>query len=176
MDNKEEIALRLWDFVEGHCSPVEKAAVQQQLEADPVWQQIFLEVKEMQQLLMQEPELPSLRFTKNVMEEITRQRIAPAAQSYINRRIIWGIGIFLGIIILAALVYGFGQMNWRDNSAPVTELKPLAKLDKLNNIDFSQVFNDNLVNGFLLLNIILGLFFLDRFLANKRRKHQSGGF
>jgi hypothetical protein len=173
MDMKEDIELRIWNFVEGTCSHDEKAAVQQHLDTDPEWQRIFLEVKEMQQLLAQEPELPSLRFTKNVMEEITRQQIAPAAQSYINKRIIWAIGIFLGTIIAATLAYGFGQMNWKDNSAPVKEFKPLAKLD---NIDFSSIFSNNLVNGFLLLNIILGLFFLDRFLANKRRKHQSGGF
>jgi len=172
MDKHEEITSRIWDFVEDIASPDEKAAVQQHLDTDPEWQRIFREVKEMQQLLVQEPELPSLRFTKNVMEEITRQQIAPAAQSYINKRIIWAIGIFLGTIISAALAYGFGQMNWKDNSAPVKEFKPLAKLD---NIDVSNIFNDNLVNGFLLLNIVLGLFFLDRFLANKRRKHQSGG-
>ncbi|MDF2382116.1 zf-HC2 domain-containing protein [Nostoc ellipsosporum NOK] len=172
MDKKEEIELRLWDFVEGISSPDEKAAVQRHLDTDPEWQRLFVEIKDVQQLLTQEPEQPSLRFSKNVMEEITRQQIAPAAQSYINKRIIWAIGIFLGTLITAALVYGFRQMNWKDDSLPVKEFKPLTKLENIN-VDVSSIFTNNLVNGFLLLNIILGLFFLDRFLANKRKKHYS---
>lgn len=172
MDNNEAIEIRIWDYLDGNSSPDEKTAVQQLLETDPEWQRIYRKVQEMQLLLMQEPEQPSLRFSKNVMEEITRQQIAPATQTYINKRIIWAIGIFLGTMVVAALVYGFRQMNWKATSTgEVKQLKPLAQLD---NIDFSHIFNDNLVNGFLLLNIVLGLFFLDRFLANKRRKHQSG--
>jgi len=32
------------------------------------------------------------------------------------------------------------------------------------------MFNNNLMNAFMMVNIVLGLIFLDRYLANKRNK------
>ncbi|MBL7708383.1 MAG: hypothetical protein JNJ86_04895, partial [Chitinophagaceae bacterium] len=45
--------------------------------------------------------------------------------------------------------------------------------DKIDKIDFSQFFNNNLVNAFMVLNIILGLFLLDAYLANKRKQYRN---
>lgn len=57
-------------------------------------------------------EQPSLRFTKNVMEEITRYHIAPAAKTYINRKIIYGIAAFFFTIIIGSVIYAIGQVDW----------------------------------------------------------------
>ena len=45
-------------------------------------------------------------------------------------------------------------------------------IDKIDftQIDYSKMFNNNLMNGFMMVNIVLGLIFLDRYLANKRKK------
>jgi hypothetical protein len=90
------------------------------------------------------------------MEGIAKLQIAPAAKSYINKRIIWGIGAFFIILIVGFLVYGFAQVDWTvqgDSKLPVD----------FNKVDFSKMFNNDWVNAFMMINVILGLFLLDRF-------------
>ena len=139
------------------------------LESDAEWKAKYHELLEVQQLLQSsELEAPSMRFTKNVMEEIAKLHIAPATRNYINKRIIWGIGAFFITIIVGFLVYGVGQVDWTvqgDSKLPVD----LTNID-FSKVDYSKMFNNNLVNAFMMINVILGLFLLDRYLANKRKK------
>lgn len=105
-----------------------------------------------------------MRFTKNVMEEISRLHIAPAAKSYINKKVIWGIGGTFIAMIVGFLIYAIAQINWSEGTSDNS-----IGID-LSQIDYSKMFNNNLMNGFMMVNIVLGLIFLDRYLANKRNK------
>jgi hypothetical protein len=100
------------------------------------------------------------------MEEIAKYQIAPATKNYINKKIIWGIAGFFFTLIIGFLIYGFGQIDW---SATGESKLPVD----LSQIDYSKFFNNNFVNAFMMLNIVLGLLLLDRFLASKRRKFQK---
>jgi hypothetical protein len=100
------------------------------------------------------------------MEEIARLHIAPAAKNYINKNIIRGIAIFFIAMVIGFLVYGFGQVDWTAGS----DSKLPIDLDK---IDYSRFFNNTYVNIFMMINIILGLFLLDNYLANKRKKYRK---
>jgi len=159
----------LWDYIDGVSPPGERTVVEQLIQTDLEWKSKYGELLEVQQLLQSgELEAPSMRFTKNVMEEIAKLQIAPATRNYINKRIIWGIGAFFITIIIGFLVYGFGQIDWTvqgDSKLPVD----FTNVD-LSKIDYSKMFNNNLVNAFMMINVILGLFLLDRYLANKRKK------
>jgi len=159
----------LWDYIDGISSPGERTVIEQLIQTDLEWKSKYSELLEVQQLLQSsELEAPSMRFTKNVMEEIAKLQIAPATRNYINKRIIWGIGAFFITIIIGFLVYGFGQIDWTaqgDSKLPVD----LTNVD-FSKVNYSKMFNNNLVNGFMMLNVILGLFLLDRYLANKRKK------
>lgn len=158
---------RLWDYIDDISSPEEKNVIEQLLESDAEWRAKYGELLEVQQLLhSSELEAPSMRFTKNVMEEIAKLHIAPATKTYINKRIIWGIGIFFITLIVGFLVYGFGQVDWTvqgDSKLPVD-------FDK---VDYSKIFSNTFVNAFMMINVILGLFLLDRFLASKRKKFRE---
>jgi len=169
MNKQQTTEERLWDYIDGVSPPGERTVVEQLIQTDIEWKSKYSELLEVQQLLHStELEAPSMRFTKNVMEEIAKLQIAPATRNYINKRIIWGIGAFFITIIVGFLVYGFGQIDWTvqgDSKLPVD----FTNFD-FNKVDYSKMFNNNLVNGFMMLNVILGLFFLDRFLANKRKK------
>lgn len=158
---------RLWDYIDGFSSPEEKTVIEQLLESDAEWRTKYGELMEIQQLLhSSELEAPSMRFTKNVMEEIAKLHIAPATKTYINKRIIWGIGIFFITLIAGFLVYGFGQVDWTvqgDSKLPVDFGK----------VDYSKIFSNTFVNAFMMINVILGLFLLDRFLASKRKKFRE---
>ena len=169
MNKQQTTEERLWDYIDGVSSPGERTVIEQLIQTDLEWKSKYSELIEVQQLLQSsELEAPSMRFTKNVMEEIAKLQIAPATRNYINKRIIWGIGAFFITIIIGFLVYGFGQIDWTaqgDSKLPVD----LTNVD-FSKVNYSKMFNNNLVNGFMMLNVILGLFLLDRYLANKRKK------
>lgn len=155
---------RLWEYIDGFSSSEEKTVIEQLLENNAEWKAKYHELLEVQQMLQSsELEAPSMRFTKNVMEEIAKLHIAPATRNYINKKIVWGIGAFFITLIVGFIVYGFGQIDWNvqgDTKLPVD----------LSKVDYSKIFSNNFVNAFMMVNVILGLFLLDRYLANKRKK------
>lgn len=160
---QEQMETRLWNFIDGSATATEKTAIERLLEADSNWKSKYNEILQVHTMLQSsELESPSLRFTKNVMEEIARIHIAPAAKKYINNRVIWGLGIFFITMIVGFLVYGFGQMSFSGG-----EKSDIAK--KLDKVDFSHFFNNNWINAFMMINVVIGLFLLDNFLTNKRK-------
>jgi hypothetical protein len=163
-DRMEE---RLWSYIDGDAPPNERTVIEQLLETNDEWNARYRDLLEVSQLLRSsELEAPSLRFTKNVMEEISRLHIAPATRSYINKRIIWAIGLFFILMIVGFLVYGFGQMDWSSGDSS-------AIGDKLGRIDISKFFTNTWVNLFMMVNVVLGLFLLDNYLATKRKQYRK---
>ena len=164
MNTQQNPEERLWDYIDGMCSLEEKSAIEQLLQSNAEWKAKYHELLEVNKLIQSsELEAPSMRFTKNVMEEIAKLHIAPATKTYINKKIIWGLGIFFITMIVGFLVYGFGQIDWKakgDSKIP----------DYLSKVDYSKFFNNTYMNVFLMINLVLGLFLLDRYLANKRMK------
>lgn len=164
MNQQENIEKKLWDFIDGHSSSEERSAVEKMLHSNLDWKNKYHELLEVQQLMRTtELEQPSLRFTKNVMEEIAKLHIAPATKNYINKKIIWGIGGFFLTLIIGFLIYAIGQVEW----ATGTESRFNFDFSK---IDLSKIFNNNFVNTFMMVNVLLGLLLLDRILASKRKK------
>ena len=158
-----EIESRLWAYLDGLSE--ETTTIEDLLQEDKAWKEKYGELLELHTLMREaEPEQPSLRFTKNVMEEIARQQITPAVKVYINKNIIRGIAAFFITVIAGFLVYGFSQLQWSDGSGRMA-----GGID-LSTVDFSKMFNNDWLNGFLMLNVVLGLFLLDRFLNLKRRQ------
>lgn len=169
MNKQQTTEERLWEYIDGVSSTDENTVVEQLIETNTEWKAKYHELLEVQQLLRSsELEAPSMRFTKNVMEEISKLHIAPATRNYINKNIIRGIGAFFIIIIVGFIIYGFGQIDWTTSSGSDTVL-PV----NLTKVDFSKMFNNTWVNAFMMINVVLGLFLLDRYLANKRKKYRE---
>lgn len=164
MNEQEKMEKQLWDYIDGISTPEEKVLVEKFLQANLEWKNKYQELLELHQLVnANDLEQPSLRFTKNVMEEIAKLHIAPATRNYINKKIIWGIAGFFFTLIIGFLIYGFGQIDWSassDTKLPVDFAQ----------IDYSKFFNNNIVNAFMMVNVLLGLVLLDRVLTNKRKK------
>ncbi len=166
MDNQNDIEVRLWEYIDGLSSNEEKTVIEKLVSENAEWKAKYHELLEVHQSLnLVELEEPSLRFTKNVMEEIAKYQIAPATKTYINSKVIWGIGIFFLTMIVGFLVYGIGQIDW----TVAGDSKGTLGVD-LTKIDYSQMFNSNLMNGVMMLNVVLGLFLLDRYLSNKNKR------
>jgi hypothetical protein len=108
--------------------------------------------------------MPSMRFTKNVMEEISRYQVAPATKNYINKNVIRGITAFFLTMITGLFIYFIGQMHWASNSS--NSLLP-ASLDA-NNLNWGKMLNNSYVNIFLGISAILSLILLDKYLQAKK--------
>src|SRR6187431_2609708 len=170
MNQQQNIEQQLWSYIDGLSSNEERSAIQTLIETNLEWKNKYQELIGMHQLLnATELEQPSMRFTKNVMEEIAKLHIAPATKNYINKKIIWGIAGFFFTLIGVFLIYGFSQVEWTSGTAS----KYSIDLSRLSQVDYSKIFNNNFVNGFMMLNVLLGLVLLDRVLANKRKSFRN---
>jgi hypothetical protein len=166
-ENKNNIDDRLWEYIDGQSSIEERSAIDKLIETNREWKEKYHELFELHQLVQSSAlEEPSLRFTRNVMEEIAKYQIAPAAKTYINNKIIWGIGIFFITMFVGFLIYGFGQVDW--NSGGNDKL-PVD----ISKVDYGKFFNNTYVNVFMMINVVLGLMLLDRYLAAKKKKLQK---
>ena len=156
---------RLWEYIDGSASGEEGSVIEKLIADNQQWREKYRELLELHQLVQTSPlEEPSMRFTKNVMEEIAKYHIAPATRTYIDKKIVWGIGIFFITLILGFLIYGFSQVNWN------TDAGDSRRIVDVTNVDYSKFFNNTYVNIFMGINVVLALMLLDRFLASKKKQ------
>jgi len=167
MNMQQQMEERLWDYVDGSSSVEERSIIEKLLESNLEWKSKYHEFLEVHQLMQStELESPSMRFSKNVMEEIAKLHIAPATKNYINKKIIWGLGIFFITLVVGFLIYGFGQIDWNAKGDSTIS-------ENLSKVNFSKFFNNTWVNVFMMINVVLGLFLLDNFLSNKRKEFKK---
>ena len=159
----EHIDLRLWEYIDGlshEASVIEKLVLENSL-----WKEKYASLLQVQQLLQAtELEQPSLRFSKNIMEEIGRLSITPASKKYINSKIIWGLAAFFFSMIGAFLLYGFLQVDWSASSSSGT---PGVDFSSLN---LGKIFSNSTMNYFMMADVLIGLLLLDRLLDAKRKR------
>jgi hypothetical protein len=163
---------RLWDYLDGHCSPAEKSAVEELISTNREWQIKHRELLDIQQLLnSSDLEAPSMRFAKNVMEEIARFNVAPATRTYVNKNIIRGIGAFFLTMIAGILIFMFTQLKWRTGSGSGDNFNvPLDKLgNRLDNLNYAKLFNSTYITIFLSIAVIAGFMLLDMYLQQKKQ-------
>ncbi len=167
MNTQHNMEERLWEYIDGTAAPAERQVIEELLQTQSEWKEKYGELLEMNTMLHStELDAPSLRFTKNVMEEITRIHIAPATKTYINNKIIWGISTFFITMIVAFVVYGFSQMEWNTSANSTFS-------DQLEKIDIAKFFNNTLINVFMMINVVLGLILFDFYLGNKRKQFRK---
>ena len=171
MNIPQNIEEKLWNYIDGSLEKDENNLVEQLLQDNQEWKAKYAELMDVHQLMQDNIDLehPSLRFTQNVMEEISRLYITPATRNYINKNVIWGIGIFFLTTIIGLIIYTFGQINW---SAP----SGTGNIPELNmtNVNWGQMFNSTYVNVFIMVNILLGLMLLDMYLTKKKNERMEG--
>jgi len=102
MNTQQNMDERLWDYIDGRLAAEEKPFIEQLIATNNRWKSKYHELLDVHELMSHHLELdqPSMRFTQNVMEEIGKLHITPAAKTYINKRVIWGIGGFFLLTIV----------------------------------------------------------------------------
>ena len=168
----EHIEERLWDYIDGLCNPEQRSAIDELIRSNLEWKRKYQELLKVHELVNSAAlDQPSMRFTKNVMEEIARLHIAPATKSYINKKIIWGIGAFFITMILGFVVFAFFQVNWSTgNNAPDVLSKYSSEA-----VTWGKFFSNTYTNIFIGINIVLGLILLDMYLQRKKSTSKHAG-
>jgi hypothetical protein len=173
MNTGQTMEDRLWDYIDGISTPAERSAIDELLAANLEWQHKYRELLNVHQLLnISELDAPSMRFTKNVMEEIARHHVAPATKTYINKNIIRSIGAFFLTMILGFVTYVMAQFNWFSTGAGSSKLlgaNPNLNLERINNVNVSKAFNSTYITVFMLIAVVMGLMLLDMYLQRKRQ-------
>ena len=159
-----DIETRLWEYIDGIANAEECSVIEELIASQQEWREKYQDLLSVNQQLQEQLELdaPSLRFTKNVMEEIGRMHIAPATRSYINKKIIYGIGGFFITLILGFIIYAIAMVDWNSSGS--------TGGFEWDRIDFSGVFNNQFVNIFMMVNIVLGLMLFDRYLTEQKKQ------
>lgn len=174
MDKQQNIEERLWEYLDGACSAEDRLFIEQLIATSQEWKTKYQDLLELQDLMTHHLELdePSMRFTQNVMEAIGKHHISPAAKSYLNKKIIWGIAGFFIVSIICLLVAGITQANWSGGNTD----NSLIDLNKINfhKVDYSRFFNNTYTSIFMMINVVLGLMLLDMYLRRPGRKTEAG--
>ena len=179
MNTQQPMEDRLWDYIDGLSSPTERSAIEILIASNREWQEKYAQLLHTHQLLnTSELEAPSMRFTKNVMEEISRYHVAPATKSYINKNIIRGIGAFFLTMIAGLFVYVLAQFKWSGGSSSGSPSEPSVHLPSVDNlglekIDYSKAFNSTWVIAFMLIVVVMGWMLLDMYLQQKKNRTTS---
>jgi anti-sigma factor RsiW len=171
MNSQQNMEERLWEYIDGVCTGDERLFIDELIASNQEWREKYHELLELQTLLNNHLELdePSMRFTQNIMESISKHHIAPAAKSYINKRIVWGIALFFFCSIIGMVIAGLAQMNWTTAAGPEAPLLDYSRID-FNKINMSGFFNNTYTTVFMMINAVLGLVLLDMYLNRKKQE------
>lgn len=166
MELNEEIAMQLWDYIDGNCSEVERQRISALIEKDAEWRAAYEQFSSLNTSIAEglTLEQPAMRFTKNVMEAVATTHIAPATKKYINKNIVRGIAAFFIIAILFMIGYAMANADWSGPSAVTAVKTP--------HIDLSGIFNSSFFTVMMAVNTVLALVLLD-FLLKRKQRMQS---
>ena len=164
--NTQQMDETIWNYIDGTAKADEIAFTEQMIANDAIWRSKYHELKEVNQLLQTELELeqPSLRFSKNVMEQLHGLKPAPATNQYINKSIIRGIAVFFIVSIISFLIYGFTLIDWSTSSTTSN-----TSNYKLPAVDYSALFSSTWINAILMIAVVMGLMLMDGYLRRNRK-------
>jgi hypothetical protein len=167
--NKET---RLWEYVDGLGTPAERAEWDRVIQSDEYWRGKLQEFMELKKILGESGlEEPSMRFTRNVMEEIGKYQVAAATRNYLDKKIIWGIGGAFLVTIAGLVIYMLSRVRLMDGETPgfVNRYS-----DSVKSFGWIRYFNGTTLEVIMLVNIMLALLLLDGFLRNRLRSEKEG--
>jgi len=161
---------KLWNYIDGTCSPVEQDAIARLIEQDKAYAQKYQELLALnQEFAAMELDEPPMAFTYNVMEAIRAENAMQPLKANIDKRVILGIAIFFVFTILALLVVVFANVHVSGINISAADIKLPAgvKLPSTN-----SVFSGPLVKWFLIFDVVLALFLTDAYLRRKKTTRQ----
>jgi hypothetical protein len=152
---------KLWNYIDGNCTPDEFKTISAQIVSDEVYNHKYQELVRLNsEFSAMDLEEPSMAFTYNVIEVIRTEEAKKPLKAAVNKRIIMGIAVFFTLTIFALLAYTFANVDWAAQRVPtVTTAYELPEIKSL--------ITKPLIQGFFFFDTILVLFLLDAYLRRK---------
>ncbi|WP_316795999.1 hypothetical protein [Pedobacter agri] len=157
------IEQQLWNYIDGNLDATEVKAIEEKINSDV---EIKLQYEELMNLNLAfgkiELDEPSMSFTRNVMESVALQPAPVALKTKLNTNIIYGIGGFFIISLLALFGYAIFNIDFKT-----------ADFDLKLNADFNldKYITPTMLYIFLFADLVIGLVFLD-YLLRKKLMHK----
>lgn len=161
---------KIWDYIDGNCSPEEQQAMDILIATDEVYKRKYHELSKLNiEFSCMELDEPAMGFNYKVMEAIRTENAMKPLKAAIDKRIIRGIAAFFVISIAALLVFALVNVSWTNpgNSGSVFSGIDI-KMPQL-----GSYFNSNLLKIFILFDIVLALFLADGYLRKKLNNKQA---
>jgi len=151
------IEQQLWDYIDGNLDDSSKKAIEEKIESNAEIKSQYEELLKLN-LVFDELDLdePSMSFNRNVMESIALSPAPVAMKTKVDKKIIYCIGGFFVISLLALLGYIFY------NAKP-----EMPRFDLKVNFDLEKYITPKAIYAFLFADLVIGLIFLDQFLRKK---------
>lgn len=162
----QQMEEKIWGYIDGSSAKEEIAFVEQMIATDAIWRAKYSELIEINQLLKADMELeqPSMRFSMNVMDQLQGLQPAPATKQYINKIIIRTIALFFIVTIVGFLIYSFILIDW-SSSTSTADSYQLPSMS----FDYKLLLNSTWLNVLLMLNVVMGLLYLDNYLRRNKK-------
>jgi len=153
------IEQQLWDYIDGNLDDASKKAIEEKIESNTEIKSQYEDLLKLN-LVFDGLDLdePSMSFNRNVMESIALVPAPVAMKTKVDKKIIYGIGGFFVVSLLAILSYVFYNANLE-----------MPQFDLKVNLDFNleKYITSTAIYAFLFADLVIGLIFLDQFLRKK---------
>ena len=157
----------LWSFIDGIATEEEQQKVMQFIDSNVLWKTKYEAVLEVNEhFFSMDTHQPSMRFTKNVMDQVAQYSVAPSARTYVNKNIFRTIGSLFVALTIGCLIIVLKNIDWHMPSSNSLGTKTPIDVQHISHI----ASGNTIVYSLLFLNIIFGFYFLDRYLAGKRKQ------
>lgn len=163
MTKQEE---QLWNYIDGFCTSSEKAEIEARLAIDVEFHRLYVQLTEVNKQLSTHLEIdePSMSFTRNVMEQIQGEIAPVKLKTKVDNRIIYAIGGFFSLTLLAALIYAFATAT-----SNFTFKMPSISLEA----DIQSLLTLTALKIFLFVDAVLLLIYFDSYLRRKSKGRTS---
>ena len=153
------IEQQLWDYIDGNLNETQRKSIEEKIETDI---SVKLQYEELLNLnaAFSEMELdePSMSFTRNVMDSVALEPAPVSLKTKVDNRIIYSIGGFFVISLMALLGYVFYNSTFT-----------MPDFSRYMSVSFEidKVITPISLYIFLGIDLILGLIYIDYFLRKK---------
>lgn len=162
---------RIQAYIDHEFDEAERLLIEQKMDTDKNWSEHYHAVLAVHELLSTglEPMEPSMRFTKNVMEDIAGLEIAKPIRLRQNPWIFRIAGGILASILLAIVGYSVSLMDFSPGSSESKLPIPSMQVPEVN---WAGYLGQGTTLLLFMICTILGLFLADKLLAKKSLKHR----
>ncbi|MCX2573810.1 anti-sigma factor [Pedobacter sandarakinus] len=157
------IEQQLWDYIDGNLTAKQAKTIEEKIAADRSVKLLYEQILQLDGFFGKlEIDAPSMSFTRNIMESVAHAPAPVALKTRVNTRIIYGIGGFFIISLLALFGYALFHIDFNSVNFYIKS-----------NTDFNlnKYITPTILYSFLFADLVIGLVFLD-YLLRKTLTHK----